>query len=186
MAEDAPPFLLARIADALDRLADALAPKVGPASAERTCPAPAPGAEPDAPVPRRRTPRVDVQATEERPALPLGLTVIGNDKQGYAFRSVQGFSTRPEAVADAWDFVRRAKTFVLANDDPHVWAEAGRVSGMPCVRGTRMPVASLLTLLAAGHTVEHICQTLYPQLQPEQVRGALQFAARLCGATGSA
>jgi uncharacterized protein (DUF433 family) len=48
--------------------------------------------------------------------------------------------------------------------------------GDPCIKGTRIPVATILGSLADGMTQEEI-QEAYPQLTGEDVRAALAYAA---------
>ncbi|MDO5661482.1 MAG: DUF433 domain-containing protein [Brachybacterium sp.] len=50
------------------------------------------------------------------------------------------------------------------------------MGGVPCVRGTRVPAATLVGLLAQGLTVEQILDD-YPTLSSDDVRAALEFAA---------
>lgn len=50
--------------------------------------------------------------------------------------------------------------------------------GRPCVRGLRYPVDMILTLLAAGMSGDEILSD-YDDLEPDDVRAALAFAARL-------
>ena len=50
------------------------------------------------------------------------------------------------------------------------------MGGLPCIAGTRIPVAMLVRMIAAGTTVETILEQ-YPQLDEEDVRQALRFAA---------
>jgi uncharacterized protein (DUF433 family) len=47
---------------------------------------------------------------------------------------------------------------------------------VPCIRGLRIPVATVLRMLAAGMTE---CQILdeYPDLDPADIRGCLRYAA---------
>lgn len=54
--------------------------------------------------------------------------------------------------------------------DPEVMA------GVPCIRGTRIPVATVVGMVAEGMTDEEIVAD-YPQLSTEDVREALRFAA---------
>ncbi len=54
--------------------------------------------------------------------------------------------------------------------DPEVMA------GVPCIRGTRIPVATVVGMVAEGITDEEILGD-YPQLRAEDVREALRFAA---------
>ena len=50
--------------------------------------------------------------------------------------------------------------------------------GLPCVRGTRIPIAIILDGLAEGLTTEEL-RDHYPQLSPEDVRAALAYAGEL-------
>ncbi len=50
------------------------------------------------------------------------------------------------------------------------------MGGVPCIAGTRIPVATVVSLVAEGLTVEQIVEG-YPQLHADDVRQALQFAA---------
>lgn len=50
--------------------------------------------------------------------------------------------------------------------------------GEPCIRGTRVPVRTILGSLADGLSVDEIREA-YPQLAPEDVAAALAYAAEL-------
>lgn len=50
------------------------------------------------------------------------------------------------------------------------------MGGVPCIRGTRIPVATIVGLVAQGETADAIAND-YPQLSPDDVRAALEFAA---------
>ena len=50
-----------------------------------------------------------------------------------------------------------------------------QMGGVPCIRGLRIPIATIVTLVADGNLAEIL--TLYPDLEEEDVREALQFAA---------
>ena len=52
------------------------------------------------------------------------------------------------------------------------------MGGRACIRGMRIPVALVVGLVADGMTTEEICRE-YPDLEPEDVRQALQYAAAL-------
>jgi uncharacterized protein (DUF433 family) len=60
----------------------------------------------------------------------------------------------------------------------HIWIDAERMHGTPCVRGTRVPVSVILDNLAAGEPVETILAN-YPGLHADHVSAALAFAAEL-------
>ena len=49
--------------------------------------------------------------------------------------------------------------------------------GKPCIAGTRLDVATVLGLIAAGETVETVASEY--QLSIEQVRAALAYAAHV-------
>lgn len=50
--------------------------------------------------------------------------------------------------------------------------------GDPCIRGTRVPVRTIIGSLADGMSVEEI-QDAYPQLSPEDISAALAYAAEV-------
>lgn len=50
--------------------------------------------------------------------------------------------------------------------------------GKPCVRGLRMPVASILAYLSAGMGIEEMLRQ-WPELEREDIYQALGFAATL-------
>jgi uncharacterized protein (DUF433 family) len=50
------------------------------------------------------------------------------------------------------------------------------MGGVPCVAGTRIPVATVVSLVAEGSTESEIVGA-YPQLAIEDVREALRYAA---------
>lgn len=49
--------------------------------------------------------------------------------------------------------------------------------GRPCVRGMRIRVSDVLDLFGAGLSAEQILEEL-PDLEPEDLRACLRFAAR--------
>ena len=51
-----------------------------------------------------------------------------------------------------------------------------QMGGVPCLRGLRIPVATVLKMLAAGMTEREILED-YPDLELEDIREALRFAA---------
>ena len=50
------------------------------------------------------------------------------------------------------------------------------MGGAPCIAGTRIPVATVVSMVAEGMTVDRIVGD-FPQLDAEAVRQALVFAA---------
>jgi len=63
---------------------------------------------------------------------------------------------------------------------PHslIVADPSVMSGVPCIKGTRVTVANILRQLAAGRTSEEIRKD-YPYLPPESIPAVLAFAADL-------
>jgi uncharacterized protein (DUF433 family) len=51
-----------------------------------------------------------------------------------------------------------------------------QMGGVPCLRGLRIPVATVVGMTADGMTREEILRA-YPDLEPDDVREALQYAA---------
>src|SRR5215831_5383942 len=51
-----------------------------------------------------------------------------------------------------------------------------QMGGVPCLRGLRIPVATVVALVAEGQTTDGIL-ALYPDLEADDVREALLFAA---------
>lgn len=57
-----------------------------------------------------------------------------------------------------------------------ITTNARQMQGIPCVRGLRIPVATIVTLVAEGQSTPEIL-ALYPDLEKDDVREALRFAA---------
>jgi uncharacterized protein (DUF433 family) len=51
------------------------------------------------------------------------------------------------------------------------------LAGKPCLKGTRISVEFILELLASGATREEILRA-YPQIPPEGLTAALQYAVK--------
>jgi len=50
--------------------------------------------------------------------------------------------------------------------------------GQPCIRGMRIPVSLIIKLISQGKTPEEIIRD-YPELEKENIKQALEFAAWL-------
>jgi uncharacterized protein (DUF433 family) len=71
------------------------------------------------------------------------------------------------------DFTReevRLMRFTRITVDPR------QMGGVPCIRGLRMPVATVVGMVAAGMTVDEILKE-HPTLEAEDITEALQYAA---------
>lgn len=60
---------------------------------------------------------------------------------------------------------------------PRITIRPDQMGGVPCVRGMRMPVATVVRMVANGLSVAQILD-LHPMLEADDVREALLFAAR--------
>jgi uncharacterized protein (DUF433 family) len=54
------------------------------------------------------------------------------------------------------------------------------MGGVPCVAGTRIPVSTVVGLIANGLTINDVCAE-YPQLAVVDVKACLAYAARAVG-----
>lgn len=64
----------------------------------------------------------------------------------------------------------RAMEFRRITVDPR------QMGGVPCLRGLRIPVATVVGMVADGMSEEDILQA-YPDLEREDIREALRYAA---------
>lgn len=62
------------------------------------------------------------------------------------------------------------------NYKDRITIEPGKRGGKPCIRGLRITVYDVLEYLASGMTEEEILQD-FPDLEPEDIRACLAFAA---------
>jgi uncharacterized protein (DUF433 family) len=74
----------------------------------------------------------------------------------------------PEALREY--LVRNQSDFDRITIDPN------QMRGVPCIRGLRIPVATVLGQLAAGVTSEAILDD-FPDLEPDDIPAALEYAA---------
>jgi len=64
------------------------------------------------------------------------------------------------------------RSFRRITFDPNV------IGGQACIRGIRIPVSLVVNLVANGMTTDEIIKE-YPDLEPEDIRESLQYAAWL-------
>jgi len=57
-----------------------------------------------------------------------------------------------------------------------ITVEPDKMGGQPCIRGLRVPVATVVAMVADGMTTEEILGDL-PELEAEDVAEALRYAA---------
>ena len=63
-----------------------------------------------------------------------------------------------------------------ATNFERITVNPNQMDGVPCIRGLRIPVATVLRMLAGGMNEQEILAD-YPDLQVEDVRECLRFAA---------
>lgn len=51
-----------------------------------------------------------------------------------------------------------------------------QIGGVPCIRGLRIPVATIVSMIANGMSEDEILEA-YPNLEREDIREALRYAA---------
>ncbi len=59
---------------------------------------------------------------------------------------------------------------------PRVTIDPNRMGGIPCIRGLRIPVATVVGMIADGMTEREILNA-YPDLVRDDIRAALRYAA---------
>jgi uncharacterized protein (DUF433 family) len=60
----------------------------------------------------------------------------------------------------------------------HISADPAVCSGKPVIRGTRIMVTNVLSMLGAGYTFERV-QEAYPELTREDITTALEYASAI-------
>jgi uncharacterized protein (DUF433 family) len=58
-----------------------------------------------------------------------------------------------------------------------ITSEPDKLGGRPCIRGLRIRVSDVLDLLASGLTAADVLTEL-PDLEPDDIKAALAFAAK--------
>ena len=59
---------------------------------------------------------------------------------------------------------------------PRITVNPAQMGGVPCIRGLRIPVATVVGMVAEGMREEQILEA-YPDLELEDIREALGYAA---------
>lgn len=57
-----------------------------------------------------------------------------------------------------------------------ITVDPGKMGGVPCIRGLRIPVATVVGMVASGMAVEEILRH-HPDLEPEDIQEALSYTA---------
>lgn len=59
---------------------------------------------------------------------------------------------------------------------PRITVDPRQMGGVPCIRNLRMPVATVVGMVADGMSIDEILRE-HPSLEAEDVREALRYAA---------
>ena len=65
---------------------------------------------------------------------------------------------------------------MCSSDLDRITVSPNQMGGVPCIRGLRIPVATILRMLAGGMSEREILSA-YPDLQADDIRECLRFAA---------
>ncbi|MBC8233423.1 DUF433 domain-containing protein [bacterium] len=65
------------------------------------------------------------------------------------------------------------KLFERISSDPDI------CHGKPCIKGTRIPVYLIVSLIAEGEDTESIIRD-YPSVTHDDIKAAMKYAAKLC------
>ncbi|MHC1610377.1 MAG: DUF433 domain-containing protein [Candidatus Methanospirareceae archaeon] len=57
-----------------------------------------------------------------------------------------------------------------------ITVDPGKMGGVPCIRGLRIPVATVVGMVADGMSMEEILKS-FPDLEREDIQEALRYAA---------
>ena len=60
--------------------------------------------------------------------------------------------------------------------DSRITVEPEKMGGVPCIRGLRIPVATIVGMIADGMSRKEILKA-YPDLEEEDIKQALKYAA---------
>ena len=80
-------------------------------------------------------------------------------------------SAKIQAGIERWRFKVRNMRFQRITVDPQ------QMGGVPCIRGLRIPVATVVAMVADGMSEADILNA-FPDLETEDIREALRYAAQ--------
>jgi len=76
-----------------------------------------------------------------------------------------------------WEWTLEEQVSIRENLE-RITVDPDQMGGVPCLRGLRIPVATVLAMLAEGMSEQEILLA-YPDLDSEDIRQALRFAAEI-------
>ena len=100
----------------------------------------------------------------------------GRFTSGQAGRTVDGTLRRADRLCGQPSVGGRVRPYHRRMTFDRITVDPDLMGGAPTVRGLRIPVATVVSMVADGMTVDEICADL-PDLTPDDVAEALRFAA---------
>jgi uncharacterized protein (DUF433 family) len=82
----------------------------------------------------------------------------------------------PEGQGQEVRRLRVGRAYARRVDLERVSVDHRVMGGAPCIRGTRMPIATVVNMVADGVTLTEMISE-FPQLTPDDVRDALRYTA---------
>jgi len=70
----------------------------------------------------------------------------------------------------------RTREYAAGMSFTRITVSADQMDGVPCIRGLRIPVATVVGMVAEGMSAQEILDA-YPDLEPDDVQEALRYAA---------
>jgi len=61
---------------------------------------------------------------------------------------------------------------------PRITVDPQKMGGVPCIRDLRMPIATILAMLAEGYNVNQILND-HPELEKDDINEVLRYAAEV-------
>ena len=69
--------------------------------------------------------------------------------------------------------MQNSEIFERISSDPDI------CHGKPCIKGTRIPVYLIVSLIAEGEDTESVIRD-YPSITYDDIKAAIKYAAKLC------
>ncbi len=88
-----------------------------------------------------------------------------------------GFDALGAATAIAGGLAARSLRYHDRVSFERITTDPGRMGGLPCIRGLRFPVATVVAMVADGMTFQEILAE-HPDLEEEDIREALRYASQ--------
>jgi uncharacterized protein (DUF433 family) len=75
-----------------------------------------------------------------------------------------------------WEDLEKARMEIFEMQYPRITVDPAQMAGAPCIRHLRVPVATVVGMVADGMSGEEILES-YPDLESEDIQEAHRYAA---------